>query len=74
MSEQDRRGHDAPAGHPSATVGESEHGMESADFEQPGEPACWAHLVCPECGAMISEGHRGGCDWNARTGVRDSGD
>ena len=26
-----------------------------------GEPACWAHLVCPECGTMASEGHRQGC-------------
>jgi hypothetical protein len=26
-----------------------------------GEAACWAHLVCPECGAMTSEGHRDGC-------------
>jgi hypothetical protein len=26
-----------------------------------GEPACWAHLVCPECGAITSEGHRQGC-------------
>jgi len=25
-----------------------------------GEAACWAHLVCQECGAMISEGHRQG--------------
>jgi uncharacterized protein YeaO (DUF488 family) len=29
--------------------------------ELPGEAACWAHLVCPECGAMTSEGHREGC-------------
>lgn len=29
--------------------------------ERGGEAACWAHLVCPECGAMESEGHRPGC-------------
>jgi hypothetical protein len=26
-----------------------------------GEAACWAHLVCPDCGAMVSEGHARGC-------------
>lgn len=26
-----------------------------------GEPACYAHLVCPECGAVTTEGHREGC-------------
>lgn len=26
-----------------------------------GDPVCWAHLVCDECGAITSEGHRAGC-------------
>jgi hypothetical protein len=26
-----------------------------------GDPACWAHLLCPACGAMTNEGHRPGC-------------
>ncbi|MBO0806372.1 MAG: hypothetical protein J2P25_25260 [Nocardiopsaceae bacterium] len=29
--------------------------------EAGGDPACWAGLVCQECGAVISEGHRPGC-------------
>jgi hypothetical protein len=29
--------------------------------EEGGDPVCWAHLVCLECGAVTSEGHRPGC-------------
>lgn len=44
-----------------------ESAEEAAGAEpQGGEAACWAHLVCPECGAMTSEGHRDGCSLAAR--------
>jgi hypothetical protein len=26
-----------------------------------GDPACWAGIVCQECGAVLSEGHAAGC-------------
>jgi hypothetical protein len=36
---------------------------QSAEPEEiGGEPACFAHLVCPECGAVTPEAHRPGCD------------
>ena len=37
----------------------------SATEERGGEAACWARLVCPECGAMTTEGHRPGCQAGA---------
>ncbi len=32
-----------------------------------GDAACWAHLVCPECGAVETEGHRNGCRLNGNS-------
>jgi len=33
-----------------------------------GDAACWANLVCPECGAVVSEGHRPGCQAGSSSG------
>ena len=38
--------------------------------EEGGDPVCWAHLVCLECGAVTTEGHRPGCQ-AAGTGATD---
>jgi hypothetical protein len=36
--------------------------LADTDEEEPGgDPVCWAHLVCEECGAITTEGHRGWC-------------
>jgi hypothetical protein len=38
--------------------------LADADEEElGGDPVCWAHLVCEECGAITAEGHR---DWCSR--------
>ena len=29
-----------------------------------GDPVCWAHLLCPECGAVMGDSHRPGCSWD----------
>jgi uncharacterized protein YeaO (DUF488 family) len=33
----------------------------SGEQAEGGEAACYAHLVCPECGAVTTEGHRPEC-------------
>jgi uncharacterized protein YeaO (DUF488 family) len=43
--------------------------LRSAEAEPAGgAAACWAHLVCPDCGSMVSEGHRPGCQSAAGAG------
>ena len=34
---------------------------QPVESDQGGEAACWANLVCPDCGAIEAEGHRPGC-------------
>jgi hypothetical protein len=43
-------------------------GLETSlyDTERGGETACYAHLVCPECGAVLDGGaHASGCSGKA---------
>lgn len=35
--------------------------QDPPDEDEGGDTACWAHLVCLECGAVEAEGHRDGC-------------
>ena len=44
---------------PPATLARSP--AASGSTRDGGDPACWACLVCQECGAVISEGHSPGC-------------
>lgn len=38
------------------------------DSDEGGDPVCWAALLCPECGAMLTPGepHRDGCSASGR--------
>jgi uncharacterized protein YeaO (DUF488 family) len=42
-------------------------------LEEGGESACYAHLVCPECGSVTTEGHQPDCSMDpAPAGTRRS--
>jgi hypothetical protein len=56
------RGRGEPAADPVRAAHETWPAAEpEEDYGEGGDPACWAGLVCQECGAVISEGHRSGC-------------
>ena len=46
-----------------ATTGSERDGPDlAAGPDEGGEQACWAGLLCPECGAVLDGGpHREGC-------------
>ena len=59
-SDQPPPGRSEPAADPLRAASQARSRAGSGDTDG-GDPACWACLVCEECGAVISEGHRAGC-------------
>ena len=60
-SDHPPQGRGEPATGPVRVAHETWPAPELEEDEQGGDPSCWAGLVCQECGAVISEGHRSGC-------------
>ena len=60
-SDHPPRGRGEPATDPARAAHESWPAAEPEEDAEGGDPACWAGLVCQECGAVITEGHRTGC-------------
>jgi hypothetical protein len=63
---QQRRECDRPAAEPAERASEIRMvgplaGEDADDDALGGDPVCWAHLVCDECGAITTDGHRAGC-------------
>jgi hypothetical protein len=61
MSEDQSRPADDAPGEIRLVAPLTEGGGEEGGGEEGGDPVCWAHLVCGECGAITTEGHRAGC-------------
>jgi len=61
MSERHPRRNPDPAGPASAPGAATGRYDEDDEYDEGGDPVCWIHLVCPECGAIESGGHRPGC-------------
>ena len=55
-----RRSHDGLSARDGARMPVNVTGR-ATEHDEGGEPACWAHLVCPDCGDMESEGHSADC-------------
>lgn len=66
MNEQDD---DVEAHAPDETAGSGAAGLRMIAGEEGGEAACYAHLVCEECGSVTTEGHRAGCSRYTRPAV-----
>ena len=58
MSEQQRRDEDDFVPDLVMVTGTRSDGGAA---DEGGEAACYANLVCPECGAVTTEGHLSGC-------------
>jgi hypothetical protein len=65
-SDPPQPGRGEPAADPLRAAGQVPSPAGSEEAGDGGDPACWACLVCQECGAVVSEGHRAGCSRSSR--------
>lgn len=65
-SDQPLRGRGEPPADPLRAAPQPQSPAGSGEAADGGDPACWACLVCQECGAVVSEGHRAGCSQSSQ--------